>query len=59
MPPGPPDCVQTSVGSLEVSQVQPEPLMETMVMFGSTMSVRVTGVTPSVGDFPEFVRVSV
>jgi len=44
---------------LSVSQVQPDPLIDTMPMPGSTTSVRVTGVVPSVGLLPELVTVSV
>ena len=51
--------MHTSVGSLEVSQVQPDPLIETMLMLGSTTSVSVTGVVPSVAAWPVLVTVSV
>ena len=58
-PPAPPVSVQVSVGSLEVSQVQPVPPIEDMLMFGSTTSVSVTGVEPSVAVLPVFVTVIV
>ncbi|TMC08047.1 MAG: hypothetical protein E6J41_14770 [Chloroflexi bacterium] len=58
-PPAPPLSVHTSVGSFDVSHVQPEPAIETRLRSWSTTSVRVTGVVPSVGAVPVFVTVSV